>query len=693
MNRIFALILVIHSCNSFYVGKITPPNKHLTSFEGFNKGRIITSLHQTPLQSLKPTTHRPKPFHKIKHFFNSFYKGIKQKSIEPVVKAKLYFSVIFLGIQLVLRRAVWASGYVKKAKVVEETATTASGIHHVTAMSGIQGMLLWVVLFSISSILYASESAITKISPWKVQEFAEEEGPDSPFGQLLGNLNNLLITILLITTGCSIYSTALFVESAAELFPTFSLGLITATLTFITVFIGELLPKALAVSNSELVARAVVPTLSRCAKILSPLTILMNYFSIFVLRLMGMRSKEDTNVSEDMLRMVVDEAQRSAGIETGEGKMIKAVLDMQDKEVCKIMQPRVDMVAIPETASGTAILQVATQTKYSRIPVYRQDIDNIIGVAFSKDLLLYMNLPTAEVMEQESAEKDNSFGRFTFNSLSPETIKDFRPQMKEDWSSVTAKDLVEPTYFIPETMSCWNALQEMKKRRLHMAIVVDEYGGTAGLVTFEDILEEVVGEIYDEDDDEDKDFDQTSIVKVSDVAFEMKGFALLSSVLEALDIQLKEEEEEEFWGESSTIGGLLCAVAGKIPKAGEIIEFGGFIFTVINVEDDRRIIDIIAVRHVAALEGTTTDKHTDNTHQQTPSQATEGRVEESGEASQETEGFEPATQEVDRVYNDMEGGISSVEREEGGEVNDPASNSKPMVFFDGEWIDPDQEED
>ena len=379
----------------------------------------------------------------------------------------------------------------------------------------LQGLILWISLFVLSAVMHSAESAITKISPWKVQQFAEEEGPSSPFTALSKNITRLLITILLVTTACSIYSTALFVATITQLFPKLSLGAITATLTAITLFFGELLPKALAVSNCELVARKMVPVISRLATVLLPFTSTITFLSDLVLQNAGMRSVEDRNVSEDMLRMVVDEATASSeGIDTGEGKMIKAVLDMQDKEVSKIMQPRVDIVALPESATATQILEAAVRTKYSRIPVYRGDIDNIVGVVFSKDLLDFIR-----VSEQDKV-----------------------PHLADDWKELTASKLVENTYYIPETMSCSSAMQEMKKRRIHMAIVVDEYGGTSGLITFEDILEEVVGEIYDEDDDEETSNDSKTIFKRSNGSFKMKGNTELDDVCEALGINFETAE-------------------------------------------------------------------------------------------------------------------------------------------------------
>ncbi len=181
---------------------------------------------------------------------------------------------------------------------------------------------------------------------------------------------------------------------------------------------------------------------------------------------------------------------------------------------------RVDMMAMSEASSARDILRVAVTSKYSRIPIYRGDIDNIVGLVFSKDLLDLIDLSSSDIddnnngnnsaiedvleykmrrrqaKQQQQQSPHNNINININNANKGGKFQD----MANRWQHVTAKDLMKPAYFIPETMSCWDALQEMKKRSVHMAIVVDEYGGTAGLVTLEDILEEVVGEIYDEED-------------------------------------------------------------------------------------------------------------------------------------------------------------------------------------------------
>ncbi len=501
----------------------------------------------------------------------------------------------------------------------------------------IQGLIIWVSLFLLSACLHGAESAMTKISPWRVKEVADEEGKGSPFVTLSEDLTKLLSTILLTTTACSIYGTALFVSTIQGFFPKLTLGYISGLLTIVTLFFGEILPKAIAVSNSELIVRNTVRPLAKLASLLNPITITFTTLSSLFLKKLKLNLTDDNKVSEDMLRMVVDEAAKSSstdGIENKEGRMIKAVLDMEETPVAKIMRPRIDIEAIAEDATLTELLETSIATKYSRIPVFREDIDNIIGVVFSKDLLDFILLgfdsisnlslgkenalenvegsENVQILQQnENMEKDLTENITKKKALSLESIRnllsiDFEGTLPENeltptgLSFATTKlnetDSIRSTYFIPETMTTWNALQEMRKRRVHMAIVVDEYGGTAGLVTFEDILEEVVGEIYDEGDDED-DIEEGTIFLREGGVFEIKGYAELDDVYEALSLHrnIDEEEFKDTSGDISTIGGLLCSQAGQIPVAGYTIEFGGYLFSVEEV-DDRRILLLRAVR-------------------------------------------------------------------------------------------------
>jgi len=194
--------------------------------------------------------------------------------------------------------------------------------------------------------------------------------------------------------------------------------------------------------------------------------VLCQVTSRVVLTLMGVNDSNEENVSEEELRMIIMGAKVSGQIRTEEQDMIESVLDLQDTLVTAIMKPRVEIVAVEASTDIRTFVRAVSESGYSRIPVYDDNIDNIIGMVLAKSLIDYLDQP--------------------------------------DWIQGIEKnsvaDIMDPAYYVPESMNVWNALEEMRLRRIHMAIVVDEYGGTAGLITLEDILEEVIGEIYDEDD-------------------------------------------------------------------------------------------------------------------------------------------------------------------------------------------------
>ena len=241
--------------------------------------------------------------------------------------------------------------------------------------------------------------------------------------------------------------------------------------------------------------------------------------------------------------------------------MIENVLDLADTRVSEVMRPRVELVALDLNDTLVDVLDVFNQTKYSRFPVYEGEIDNIRGVALTKDLLQVV-------------------------------------QEKRSLSDTTVKSIVQSTYFVPETMPVWSVLEEMRRRRLHMAIVVDEYGGTAGLVTLEDILEEVVGEIYDEEDEQESRLEEAQIVSEDEAgsSYLVRGSADLEDVAVALGMTLKEEDERDF----GTISGFICAQAGEIPAVGDVIIVDNLCFTILE-SDERRILTVRAetVEHVA----------------------------------------------------------------------------------------------
>lgn len=412
----------------------------------------------------------------------------------------------------------------------------------------------WFVLFASSSALAAAETAITALYPWKVRDLAESEGRDSPFALLNKDITRFLTTILVASTICSVYSTALATDVATKLFGSAGVGYATGIMTIIFLFFGEILPKTLAVHNSDKVARLTLRPLHILSQLLYPIGRAFSALVNMALMAFGLEHASEPLVSENELRLITAGARRSGGINVFEHDMIESVLDLEETEVREIMEPRVEMTCVDGDSTIREFLALESATHYSRYPVFRDNVDNITGVLYAKKLLQFLEKSEAAL----------------------------------DTTIVTG--LADPALFVPESMTVWRVLEEMRKKRIHMAIVVDEYGGTAGLVTLEDIMEEIVGEIYDEDD---YDYEQREheIVKIEEGIWRLDGQAELEKTIETIGLRLPEEDLREY----GTIGGLLCDRMGGIPNIGDQIHIAQCRF-IVEGADDRRIIKVRAER-------------------------------------------------------------------------------------------------
>ena len=275
-------------------------------------------------------------------------------------------------------RVAWAIGGGGAAKA-------SNGLPTYSGSLGIP-VALWVTLFILSASLHAAEISITTLYPWKVKEFAEEEGPTSPFQTLDNDITRVLTTVLVLTTVCQVVSTMLFTIIVSSL-PQVSFSQATLFLTFFTLFFGELVPKALGVANAEGVARTTVPAICVLAVFFSPIGLASTWLTKRVLAVFGIESGE-MGVSEEELRLIVMGAKQSGGIETEEAKMVEGVLDLQDMRVSEVMKPRINVEALEANATLVEFMELVNTTKYSRIPVYDTEIDQIMGVAIAKDLLV-----------------------------------------------------------------------------------------------------------------------------------------------------------------------------------------------------------------------------------------------------------------------------------------------------------------
>lgn len=391
-------------------------------------------------------------------------------------------------------------------------------------------LTIWLGIFTALALLHAAEIAITTLYPWKVREFAEEEekqrGSDGQqggkkrrgtFTALNEDITRVLTTILVTSTACSIYATTLFTHLADHMFGKYAEKWSAIFLTAVTLFFVELLPKNIGVINAERVARLMVPPINVLANVVGPLGFALSYLAKATLKLFGIQAKETSGVSDSELRLIVTGARDSGTIDHSEQEMIKGVLNLQDQKVREIMKPRVEVVAVPKSMSVASVLGVVRESGYSRIPVYDGEIDNIVGIVLAKSVLDffvkgvlvegdYKRRSDAIVNGDESAGggggggAPEDMGKLSF--IDPPTGKTTDKYVRSLTGSQLASrmetpiddaGLIESCYFVPDAANGWDVLQEMRKRRVHMAVVVDEYGGTEGLVSLEDIVEEVRG--------------------------------------------------------------------------------------------------------------------------------------------------------------------------------------------------------
>lgn len=479
----------------------------------------------------------------------------------------------------------------------------------------ISSMSLFAFLFLLLALLHAAEIAITTLYPWKVREFAEEEEKTNSnargvFKILNEDITRVLTTILVTSTACSIYATTIFTHVTASVFGARGETWGAVALTTITLFFVELVPKSIGVTNAERVARLMVPPINILSTIISPIGNGLSWVSKQLLFLFGLQGNGGgAGVSDSELRLIVMGARDSGTIDHSEGEMVKGVLNLRNQRVKEIMRPRVDILAVPKEESVASVLAAVRESGYSRIPVYDGEIDNIVGIVIAKSVLDFF-VKGVLADDNRKSSKDELVASYSLKSVSGVQSKGYVRAFTGEQlasrmeTSISDAGLIEESYFVPDTANGWSVLQEMRKRRIHMAIVVDEYGGTEGLVSLEDIVEEVVGEIYDEDDEDDFEFSEDSITMQEDGTFSVRGDADLEDCDIILGLQLDEEDTLKEFG---TLSGFLCMCAGEIPNLGDFIVSRGWTFEIIDA-DPKRILSVKVERLIGGFNNQGDDK-------------------------------------------------------------------------------------
>lgn len=404
-----------------------------------------------------------------------------------------------------------------------------------------QGLIL-AALLALSAFFSMAETSITTLSPWKVRELAEKEDENGVFKLLRTDITRFLTTILIGTTVVNIGATALFTEAATTVFGEAGVSAATGVMTVVVLLLTEITPKSIAVHNATAVARAVVRPVAWLSIVLYPVGRVVTFLSMGMLKILGLKGKSEPSVTEDELKLMLRVAELSGAIEEEEQDMIENVLEIKDTHVKEVMTPLVDVVAVDFGATLVDFHHLWVTHQYSRVPVFEQRIDNIVGVAYAMDLLDLVQ--KGEMLE----------------------------------TAVVGEIAHKPAYFVPDSMLVWNLLREFRIRKVHMAVVLNEYGGTVGIVTLEDVVEEIVGEIFDENDSKEEiDRKTGNIVKREDGTFDVDANTSIDQLSEDLDIILPEDHQYE------TVSGFICEAFGYIPRTGESIKV---VLKKSNAEDD-----------------------------------------------------------------------------------------------------------
>lgn len=408
-----------------------------------------------------------------------------------------------------------------------------------TLAIGISGL---VVLLFCSALISGAEVALFSLSQKDIEEAIEENNSKGKvISELLEKPKKLLATLLVANNFINIAIVILFSFIGKSIFAVITSTLLrfileVVVVTFLILLFGEVLPKVYANRNKVKFAKLIAYLIAFLDKILSPISLPMRAATIYLHNKLG---KQKTNFSVDQLSQAL-ELTDSEETSTEEQKILEGIVSFGNTETRQVMSPRIDIFALEIEESFSEICPKIIEKGHSRIPVYRDNIDHIEGVLFVKDLLPYIN--------------SNEF----------------------DW-----KSLLRQPFFVPENKKLDNLLKDFQSKKSHLAIVVDEYGGTSGLVSLEDVIEEIVGDISDESDDENNNFTQ-----IDDRNYLFEGKINLKDFYRIIDVD--EELFEIQKGEAETLGGFILEILGNFPKKDQKIIFENCVFT-IEVVDKKRI--------------------------------------------------------------------------------------------------------
>ena len=406
-------------------------------------------------------------------------------------------------------------------------------------------IVLAVLLLYTSGFVSASEIAFFSLTPSDLSEIDEEKhNSDVRIKSLLADSERLLATILIsnnfvnvmIIMLCNFFFASVIDFGDSKLL---EFLVITVILTFLLLLFGEIMPKIYSAQNALAFSRRAAPVLNVLSYVFKPLSSVLVRSTVFINKV---AHKKPQGLSVDELSQALELTDKNEISE--ESNMLEGIIRFGEETAKEVMTSRLDMVDLDIDSTFSEVLKCVVDNGYSRIPVYQDNRDNVKGILYIKDILPYL-------------EKGDEF----------------------NW-----RKLIRPAFFVPETKMIDDLLRDFQSNKVHMAIVVDEFGGTSGIVTMEDIIEEIVGEINDEYDDEERTY-----VKVSDNVYVFEAKTLLSDFYKIM--KTDPEEFEEVSDDAETLAGFILAVKGEFPSLNEEFVFGRYVFKILEM-DARRILKV-----------------------------------------------------------------------------------------------------
>ncbi|MFH1736637.1 MAG: hemolysin family protein [Actinomycetota bacterium] len=410
----------------------------------------------------------------------------------------------------------------------------------------IAGFIALLILIFLAGFFSLAEAALITVTPVQARRMAEEKIPrGSTVLKLLEDRSGFLTTILLLTLVSQLSASSIAGTLSYKYFQSWGAAAATAVITLVIFIYCEVAPKTYAVENAERVVLRIAGPVYLLGKVFRPVVHFLTRLATITTRLLGIKTTATgPYMTEEELLTAVEIGEEEGVIEEEEKKMIRHIFEFGDTIVREVMMPRPDMICIKETETMKDALKLIMNEGHSRIPAYKDTIDNITGILYARDLL----------------------GRLA----------------KGD-EKIQVKQILRPAIFVPETKRVAELLREIQRDKIHLAVVIDEYGTTVGLATMEDLLEEIVGEIYDEYDLEDK-----QIEPLGEDSIRVEGRFPIDDVNEYFDVKLD-------YPDVDSIGGLMMELFGRLPERGETLQAAGLDFKVEKVVG-RRVVKIFIKR-------------------------------------------------------------------------------------------------